>query len=47
MSLVLRHNKKDITYNHAIWTLQKFDFMTFSDTFVKLNLHGVLNPDKS
>lgn len=47
MSLVLRHNKKDITYNHAIWTLQKFDFMSFSDTFVTLNLNDVLDPNKS
>ena len=43
MGLVLSQNKKDVAYHHAIWSLQDFEFMEFSDKFPKLNLYNILN----
>ena len=46
MGLVLKYNKKDVSYHQAIWKLQNFNFMTFSDKFPKLNIYKVIDSDK-
>ena len=45
MGLVLSYNKKDVSYHQAIWSLQDYEFMEFSDKFQKLNLQSILNHD--
>ena len=46
MGLVLKQSKKDVSYHHAIWKLQNFEFMKFSDKFPKLNLYKVIDVNK-
>ena len=43
MSLLISQNKKDVSIHQALWNLQGFDFMTFSDKFQTINLHEILN----
>ena len=47
MSLLISYNKKDVSIHQALWNLQGFDFMTFSDKFQSINLHEILklHPD--
>ena len=42
MSLLIRLNKKDVSIHQALWHLQDYEFMAFSDKFKKINLHDVL-----
>ena len=43
MSLLISQNKKDVSIHQALWNLQGFDFMSFSDKFQKINLKQILD----
>jgi hypothetical protein len=42
MSLIITYNKKDISIHQALWFLQNFDFMSFSDKFQTIKLHDII-----
>lgn len=43
MSLLISYNKKDVSIHQALWHLQGFDFMHFSDKFQTINIKDILN----
>ena len=45
MSLAIKHNTKSVTLHQAIWKLQNFKFMWFSDKFQRVNLYDYLLTD--
>ena len=45
MSLAIKANTKNVTLHQAIWKLQKFKFMQFSDKFQRVNLYDYLLDD--
>lgn len=42
MSLIITQNKKDISIHQALWYLQDFDFMDFSDKFKRVDISPIV-----
>jgi hypothetical protein len=42
MSLIISYNKKDVSIHQALWYLQDFDFMDFSDKFQRIDISPIV-----